>query len=141
MDAAPRIEYRKSPPLSDAELGALRIAAWGHDGGVSWQPVLARSLAYIGAYRGTELVGFVNVAWDGGAHAFLLDTTVHPNVQRQGVGTELVTRAVQAARERGAEWLHVDYDPHLREFYAGCGFRPTEAGLMRLDGGDGGRMP
>jgi hypothetical protein len=24
------------------------------------------------------LIGFVNVAWDGGDHAFLIDTKVHP---------------------------------------------------------------
>ena len=44
--------------------------------------MLARSLTYVAAYDtvggGEQLVGFVNVAWDGGIHAFLLDTTVHP---------------------------------------------------------------
>jgi GNAT superfamily N-acetyltransferase len=74
----------------------------------------------------------VNVAWDGGAHAFLLDTTVHPDHQRQGIATALVRRAVDLARERGAHWLHVDYEPHLDGFYRGCGFRPTAAGLIAL---------
>jgi len=40
--------------------------------------------------------------------------------------------AVRVARERGAEWLHVDFEPHLEGFYRACGFRPTEAGLIRL---------
>jgi hypothetical protein len=31
------------------------------------------------------LVGFVNVAWDGGDHAFLLDTKVATENQRQGI--------------------------------------------------------
>jgi len=26
----------------------------------------------------------------------------------------------------------VDHEPHLRSFYRGCGFRPTDAGLLRL---------
>ena len=34
--------------------------------------------------------------------------------------------------ERGAQWLHVDFEPHLTAFYRGCGFRPTEAGLIAL---------
>jgi hypothetical protein len=29
-------------------------------------------------------------------------------------------------------WVHVDYEPHLDEFYRGCGFRPTAAGVLRL---------
>jgi GNAT superfamily N-acetyltransferase len=74
----------------------------------------------------------LNLAWDGGAHAFLLDTTVHPDHQRRGVGTELVRRAVTAARQGGAEWMHVDYEAHLKGFYHACGFRPSPAGLIRL---------
>ncbi len=34
------------------------------------------SLGWVCAYLGSELVGFVNVAWDGGVHAFVLDTMV-----------------------------------------------------------------
>jgi GNAT superfamily N-acetyltransferase len=81
------------------------------------------------------LIGFVNVAWDGGAHAFLLDTTVHPDFRRRGIATELVRRVAEAARARGAEWLHVDFEPHLETFYRGCGFAPTAAGLLRLGPG------
>jgi GNAT superfamily N-acetyltransferase len=72
------------------------------------------------------------VAWDGGAHAFLLDPTVDPSMRRKGVGTALVRSAAQSARDSGAEWLHVDYEPQLEEFYVACGFSLTKAGLMRL---------
>ncbi|MFC9861249.1 MULTISPECIES: GNAT family N-acetyltransferase [unclassified Streptomyces] len=80
-----------------------------------------------------RLVGYVNVVGDGGVHAFVLDTTVHPDEQRRGLGRRLVTTAAEQARARGARWLHVDYEPALAGFYAGCGFRPTAAGLMALD--------
>jgi len=39
-------------------------------------------LAYACAYDAEHLIGFVNLAWDGGIHTFLLDTTVHPDLQR-----------------------------------------------------------
>lgn len=86
-------------------------------------------------YEGERLVGFVNLAWDGGVHAFLLDTTVHPYFARRGIGTALVRHAIEAARGRGVEWIHVDYEPHLSGFYAACGFQPTAAGLINLFGG------
>jgi GNAT superfamily N-acetyltransferase len=80
-----------------------------------------------------ELVGFVNVAWDGAGHAFLLDTMVTSRARRRGVGTKLVAVAVAQARAAGCEWLHVDFDDHLRSFYFdACGFVPTEAGLIAL---------
>jgi GNAT superfamily N-acetyltransferase len=94
--------------------------------------MLGRSLAYVCAYDGERLIGFVNLAWDGGIHAFLLDTTVHPDWQRRGVGRALVGRAAAVARERHIHCLHVDYEPHLADFYRDCGFRPTEAGLLWL---------
>lgn len=91
-------------------------------------------MGWVCAHDGERLVGFVNIAWDGSVHAFLLDTTVHPDYQRQGVGTALVHEATFLARERGAEWLHVDYDEALEPFYRGCGFFPTPAGLIYLQG-------
>ena len=121
-----------SPALTDAELNALFAAAWPGHVPRAFGPVLARSLAYCAAFGGGALVGFVNVAGDGALHAFLLDPTVHPAHRRQGIGLALVRAAARAAADRGAEWLHVDFEPHLAPFYAAAGFRPTQAGLIRL---------
>jgi GNAT superfamily N-acetyltransferase len=122
------------PPLSDAQLNGLFAAARpGHEPR-AFAPVLERSLAYCAAFQGERLVGFVNVAWDGGEHAFLLDPTVHPELRHRGLGSALVRTAVQAAADAGARWMHVDYEPHLEPFYRALGFRHTEAGLMRLSG-------
>ena len=106
------------------------MAAWGGPPAGDLSRVLSRSLAHLGAYDGKRLVGFVNVAWDGGIHASLFDTCVHPDYRRRGIATDLVQGAIKVARERGAKWLHVDFEPHLGEFYRRCGFRPTEAGLV-----------
>ena len=130
--AASTLSYRVSPPAGNDELNPLFAAAWPDHGWINFAPVLAHSLAYICAYAHEALVGFVNVAWDGGIHAFLLDTTVHPDHQRRGVGRRLVELAAAEARRRGMEWLHVDYEPHLEPFYRSCGFTPTLAGLIRL---------
>ncbi len=119
------------PPDANA-LDGLFAVSWPDDSPRDWRPVFRHSLAYVCAYHGERLVGFVHVAWDGDRHAFLLDPTVHPDYRRRGIGTELVRRAAEAARAQGAAWLHVDYEPQLAPFYQGCGFRPTAAGLMRL---------
>jgi GNAT superfamily N-acetyltransferase len=119
-------------PLGDVELNALFAAAWPGHADRRFGPVLDQSLTWVAARWGGRLVGFVNVATDGGVHAFLLDTTVHPEVRRRGVGRRLVAAAVEEARAAGAVWLHVDYEPRLEGFYRGCGFRPTAAGLLRL---------
>ncbi|EJZ17416.1 GNAT family N-acetyltransferase [Rhizobium sp. Pop5] len=125
-------ELRIDPFPSAAELNALFSAAWGSPHSRDLTTILCRSLGHIGAYHDDRLVGFVNIAWDGGLHAFILDTSVHPEMRRQGIATRMVRQATALARERGAEWLHVDFEPHLTGFYRGCGFAPTEAGLIKL---------
>jgi GNAT superfamily N-acetyltransferase len=79
------------------------------------------------------LLGFVKVAWDGGVHAFLLDTVVARRNRSNGVGAALVGAAAEGCRAAGCEWLHVDFEEHLRPFYFdACGFRQTAAGLIAL---------
>ncbi len=126
------VTYRVSPSVTNDELNFVYGAAWGKDAAYDFQPALRHSLAYVCAYADDQLVGFVNLAWDGGVHAFILDTTVHPHWQRRGIGQALVERAVAVARERGLEWVHVDFEPHLLHFYRRCGFRHTEAGVIDL---------
>ena len=125
-------ELRINPFPSNEEFAVLWAAAWDGAEAPDFTRILPRSLVHLGAYHDGRLIGFVNVAWDGGIHAFLLDTSVHPDLRRQGIATQLVMEATRVARERGAQWLHVDFEPHLRGFYRACGFRPTEAGLIRL---------
>ena len=53
------------------------------------------------ATESENVVGFVLGTWDG-ARAFLFKMSVHPDFQRQGVGTLLVKEAARQYREMGA---------------------------------------
>ena len=133
----PDLTVRVRFPVDDAELSALHARAFGSPAGqvVPWAARLHRhSLAWVGAFAGQVLVGFVHVCWDGGSHAFVLDTAVDPAHQRRGVGRALVRTLVDECAAAGCEWLHVDHEPHLGAFYRGCGFTSTGAGLLRLSG-------
>ncbi|MGB1286652.1 MAG: GNAT family N-acetyltransferase [Aggregatilineales bacterium] len=128
----PEIRYEISPDVSNEALNTLFFAVWEHHQSRDFLPVLKHSLLWVCAYSGNQLIGFVNVVWDGGKHAFILDTSVHPDFQRHGIGIELVKRANLASTEKGILWMHVDYEAHLTDFYAKCGFRTTVAGLLNL---------
>ena len=131
----PVISYQWRGDFASAEVEALHAEGFGRaPAGHDWQAQVHRhSLGWVCARRGAELAGFVNVAWDGGVHAFILDTVVAGPLRRHGVGTRLVEVAAREAGAAGCEWLHVDFEDHLRTFYFGCcGFRPTNAGLIRL---------
>ena len=127
------VDIRVRFAVVDDVVGGLHARAFGGDGrGGGWRQRLERhALSWVGAFDDDRLIGFVQVAWDGGAHAFVLDTAVDPDWQGRGVGAAIVTAAVDEARRAGCEWVHVDYEPHLETFYVDrCGFRPTRAGLI-----------
>jgi GNAT superfamily N-acetyltransferase len=130
------IRYEWRGKFESAELEALHCEGFDHEAvpGFDWEARLgAHSLGWVCARTGPDLVGFVNVAWDGSSHAFILDTVVFRSHQRQGIGTELVAMAAREANAAGCEWLHVDFEDDMREFYFdSCGFKPTSAGLISL---------
>ena len=131
------ITYEWRGEFGNAAAGALHAEGFGGGGaGYDWRSQVEKhSLGWVCARDGGTLVGFVNVAWDGASHAFVLDTVVAATARRRGVGAGLVAAAVEGARAGGCEWLHVDFEDHLTGFYfRACGFTPTNAGLIALDG-------
>ena len=123
------------------EVEALHAEGFGHEATeYDWRGRLERhSVGWVCARQHTDagrrLVGFVNVVWDGGSHAFVIDTVVAAAERHRGVGVRLVKEAERGARAAGCEWLHVDFEPHLRRYYFdACGFEPTDAGLINLRG-------
>lgn len=121
-------------PVADAEIVELTRAHGGEAVPGWWDRVSRHSLGWVVARdQSGLLVGFVNVAWDGGDHAFLIDTKTRPSHQHRGLGTAVVRCAVDHARAAGCEWLFVDFEPQLEAFYLeSCGFRATPAGLVHL---------
>ena len=130
------LDYQWRGDIDDEELFLLTQSHGGRPSVGWWDRIRPYSLGWICARQGDgSLIGFVNVAWDGCDHAFLLDPKVRPDHQHGGVGTELLRRAAIGAKGAGCEWLHVDFGDHLAPFYLGaCGFQPTRAGLIHLPG-------
>ncbi|MGP9538002.1 GNAT family N-acetyltransferase [Brachybacterium sp. AOP43-C2-M15] len=129
----PCLAWREA--VTDDELSTLHAAAFGHEYELeAWNERLERhSLGWVTARRGEALIGFCNIITDGGRHAFLLDTAVHPERQGTGIGRELVTRAIEECRAAPVEWLHVDFEEDLGPFYMTEGlFRRTTAGILRV---------
>jgi GNAT superfamily N-acetyltransferase len=128
------VDYRWRADISDADVNGLTRSYGGQAEDGWWDRIRPHSLGWATAHLGDGTpVGFANVAWDGGDHAFLLDPKVRLDHQRRGIATELVHRCAGHAAEAGCEWLHVDFQDELGPFYVGaCGFLPTAAGLLRL---------
>lgn len=126
-------------PFTNREVNGLHAEAFKtrlfSDEEWNWVELTARhSLGWITARDGNDLVGFLNIPWDGFVHAWVQDTMVAITHRQFGIGKQLVSAAVEGARAAGCEWLHVDFDNGLERFYINaCGFAPTKAGLIALN--------
>lgn len=130
-----KISWEWRGVVQNDEINRLHAEGFNHSyADVDWNDHLSNlSLGWVTARDDDGLVGFVNVIWDGQTHAFIEDTLVAQRARRQGVGKQLVDVATNHAREAGCQWLHVDFEDHLKDFYLNaCGFRPTAAGLLQL---------
>ena len=129
------VEYAWRGAFDSAEVERLHAECFDREPDQwDWAGQVERhSLGWVCARDDGELVGWVNVAWDGAGHAFVLDTIVTGTHRRQGIATALVLAATAGAREADCEWLHVDFEEHLAGFYLeSCGFTATTAGVIRL---------
>ncbi|HTU64633.1 MAG TPA: GNAT family N-acetyltransferase [Steroidobacteraceae bacterium] len=127
------VEWRGA--FENAEINALHAECFAHrvlDD--DWRGQVERySLGWVCLRSAGALIGFVNVAWDGGVHAFVLDTMVTAAHRRQGHAKALIDVAIERARASGCEWLHVDFEPALSSFYLeACGFQSAPAGVIPL---------
>ena len=128
-----RYEWRAA--FANEDLNILHAEGFRHSvRDIDWRSqVERRSLGWVCAFEATRLIGFVNVAWDGGVHAFVIDTLVAGDRRHSGIGQRLMEVAERESRAVGCEWLHVDFEEDLRAFYFdACGFAPTPAGVIAL---------
>ena len=83
----PTIRYEWCGVIADAELVTLTESYGGRLDVGWWDRVRPHSLGWVTArLRDGTAAGFVNVAWDGAHHAFLLDTKVRADLQRHKIG-------------------------------------------------------
>jgi ribosomal protein S18 acetylase RimI-like enzyme len=130
------VEFTWRGMFDSDEVERLHAECFGREPSFEWnwyRQCDEHSLGWVCARESIKLVGWVNVAWDGGVHAFLIDAIVDPQFRRRGIATELIRRATDQSRSGGCEWLHVDFDEHLTSFYwDACGFTRTDAGVIAL---------
>jgi len=135
-DKIKNLRYVWRGDVTDAEIVDLTLSHGGRPSSGWWNQIRSHSLGWVTArLKDGTLVGFVNVAWDGGDHAFLLDTKTRGEFQRRGIATKVVQIATRQAKAAGCEWLHVDFEDldRLGSFYLdACGFHSTNAGLIQL---------
>jgi ribosomal protein S18 acetylase RimI-like enzyme len=82
-----------------------------------------------GAAVGVAVMRVQPSVWSQAQEAYLAELYVVPSQRGQGYGRELITEAMRAARERGADYAFVvtsEDDRLAQRLYEAAGFRRTE---------------
>lgn len=122
-------------PASVAEYRALRDAS-----GLGAFPEensrigLAATLVGVWLRDGERLVGMARIIGDGGCFGQVTDVAVHPDYQGRGLGTRIMARLLEAARETlpADLFLSLIGDPGAERLYEKMGFAARYGMARRL---------
>ena len=91
------------------------------------------NLFEIGFMEDEKLIGYLCVVSNRVTDAYIQDVMVHPEAQRQGIGTGMMQLALVSIREKGIPMVSVIYgDEALRPFYEKFGFCTMFCGQMEI---------
>ena len=130
------MRYEFDAPVTAAALADLRAS-------IGWNR-MERDLAdprqhnafHMCCFDGARLVGYVAVVSNGVTDAYVQDLMVHPDYQHQGVGKQLMQRALDRLRAEDIYMVSVIYgDAELQTYYESLGFMTMLCGQMELRSG------
>jgi GNAT superfamily N-acetyltransferase len=138
VDVEPSLDIREAQPHEKSGLETIlrALPEWfGIEAAIVEYMRDVEALQTFVAMDGERAVGFLALAFHNPFTAEVHVMGILPDYHRQGIGTALVKRAEEAAREAGCEYLEVKtlgpshpdpYYARTRDFYMRCGFRPLE---------------
>lgn len=127
------MRYEFDAPVSPDTLADLRQSVgWNRMQRDLTDPRL-RNAFHLCAFDGERLVGYAAVVGNGVTDAYIQDVMVHPDCQRQGVGSQLMERVLTRLKAEGVYMVSVIYgEETLRPFYEKFGFFTMLAGQREM---------
>lgn len=120
-------ERRESLPDVEAFLALRKAAGLTPYSREAAERGLANTVFGVSVYDtdSAELVGMGRIVGDGGCIYHICDMAVHPDHQRQGLGSHIMDRLVQYLEEEAPEGAYVNLMADVDGFYEAWGFEQT----------------
>ncbi len=127
-----KVVWSTRPEIGPSAIADLREAVGWDRLDAEYREMLPRYWSTVAGFNSDGiLIAWCELISDGRQHAVLLNVIVHPVYQRQGLGRELVGRALKQCKERKVASVHVDFLPEHQPFYERCGFKASLAGIYQ----------
>ena len=91
---------------------------------------LLTSYYHIAVYEKEVLIGYIDCVSNGVTDAYIQDLMVHPDYQRRGIGTELMTIMINYLKQKHIYMISVVFEENLKPFYEKFGFFNMLCGQM-----------
>ena len=127
------IRYEFDATASPADIADLRQAVgWNRMERDLSDPRLTTTLQLC-AFDENHLIGYAQVISNQVTDAYIQDVMVHPDYQRQGIGTQLMEKLLSRLEEDGIYMVSVIYGEEvLRPFYERFGFYTMLCGQREM---------
>jgi GNAT superfamily N-acetyltransferase len=118
-------ELREAAPTVDRFLELRDVAGMAERSREAVERGLPNSLYAVTVVETDEVVGMARVVGDGGAVFHICDMVVHPDHQRQGLGSRLMDAVMAWITESAPPNAYVNLMADVDGFYEQWGFEPT----------------
>lgn len=126
------IEYRNGSNIKREQLELLYDSvgwiAYTKDLKVLEQ-ALINSLYVVSTWHGEQLVGLIRVIGDDQTILYVQDILIHPDYQRQKIGTTLMSDVLETYKHVRQKVLLTVDEPDVRGFYESFGFESCDNGI------------
>ncbi|MGY3704534.1 GNAT family N-acetyltransferase [Vagococcus martis] len=92
------------------------------------EQALVNSLYVVSAWHEEQLVGLIRVIGDGQTILYVQDMLIHPDYQRQKIGTTLMSDILETYKHVRQKVLLTVDEPDVRGFYESFGFESCDKG-------------
>ncbi len=119
-------------PIANHEVPELRkLVGWGRRDR-DYPALFERCNFWAGVRNENDvLIAFGYVCGMGLEHGYLEDIMVHPEFQKQGIGTALVKTLLAESERFGLGIVTVTFEPQNANMYEKCGFKPSPGGVWQ----------
>ncbi|TWT02461.1 GNAT family N-acetyltransferase [Planomicrobium sp. CPCC 101079] len=130
------IRYESAVPEKKAFFALFATTGWNAKYSFTADDLataISNSYFMVCAYSGEKLVGTGRIISDGVYQTLIGDMIVHPDFQKQGIGSEILTTLLAKCQEDGMKQVQLASAKGKMEFYKKFGFeaRPADAPGMQ----------
>ena len=122
--------YICDEPVSVNDLADLRESVGWSRMEKEYNNPLLTSYYHIAVYEKEALIGYIDCVSNGVTDAYIQDLMVHPDYQRRGIGTELMTIMINYLKQKHIYMISVVFEENLKPFYEKFGFFNMLCGQM-----------